>query len=213
MGMPEARIPAKEILVVHLSAWKMVTQSSLVWSASVLDVLWLITLESTLESPSIFPGSKLIWKVAVEAHLLHLDHHQQPLLLLQALDVEAHNGKVIISAMMKTTMLNAHLMVVTVVEMMSTHNIALLVNVLKVPPLPLPQALRVQEVVSLLNGLETTSATMETTMLNVASMAAIAAETMSIPNIVKNVNVLKHHQAPLLQPPQRNPLPVNSLIG
>merc|ERR1712111_322480 len=140
------------------SAWKMVTQSSLVWSASVLDVLWLITLESTLESPSIFPGSKLIWKVAVEAHLLHLDHPQQPLLLLQALDVEAHNGKVIISAMM------------------TTHNIALLVNVLKVPPLPLlpplllPQALRVQEVVSLLNGLETTSATMETTMLNVVLM-------------------------------------------
>merc|ERR1712045_1042888 len=121
--------------------------------------------------------------------------------------------------MMKTTMLNAHLMVVTVVEMMSTHNIALLVNVLKVQPLPLlpplllPQALRVQEVVSLLNGLETTSARMETTMLDVTSMAAIAAETMSIPNIVKNVNVLKHHQAPLLQPPQRNPLPVNSPNG
>jgi len=180
--------------VVHLSAWKMVNQSSLVWSASVLDVLWLITLESTLESPSIFPGSEPIWKVAVEAHLLHLDHPQQPLLLLQALDVEAHNGKVIISAMMKTTMLNAHLMVVTVVEMMSTHNIALLVNVLKVPPLPLlpplllPQALRVQEVVSLLNGLETTSATMETTMLNVVLTAVIVVVMMSTKPIVALVN-------------------------
>merc|ERR1711993_18554 len=125
------------------------------------------------------------WKVVVEVHLLHLDHPQQPLLLLQALDVEAHNDKVIISAMMKTTMLNAHLMGVTVVEMMSTHNIALLVNVLKVPPLPLlpplllPQALRVQEVVSLLNGLETISAMMEITMLNVALMAVIVVVMMS----------------------------------
>merc|ERR1712113_178455 len=130
--------------------------------------------ESTLESPSIFPGSKLTWKVAVEAHLLHLDHPQQPPLLLQALDVEAHNGKVIISAMMKTTMLNAHLMVVTVVEMMSTHNIALLVNVLKVPPLPLlpqlllPQALRLLEPNDANSkiGLATISVMMETTMLD-----------------------------------------------
>jgi len=57
------------------------------------------------------------------------------------------------------------------------------------------------------------SAMMATTMLDVTSMVAIAAETMSIPNIVKNVNVLKHHQAPLLQPPLRNPLLANTLNG
>ena len=34
--------------------------------------------------------------------------------------------------------------------------------------------IRVQEVVSLLNGLETTSATMETTMLNVVLMAVMS---------------------------------------
>ena len=48
--------------------------------------------------------------------------------------------------------------------------------------------IRVQEVVSLLNGLETTSATMETTMLNVVLMAVIVVVMMSTKPIVTLVN-------------------------
>ena len=48
--------------------------------------------------------------------------------------------------------------------------------------------IRVQEVVSLLNGLETTSATMETTMLNVVLMAVIVVVMMSTKLIVTLVN-------------------------
>ena len=48
--------------------------------------------------------------------------------------------------------------------------------------------IRVQEVVSLLNGLETTSATMETTMLNVVLMAVIVVVMMSTKPIVTPVN-------------------------
>jgi len=198
---PVARIHAKETLAVHLYAWKAITLSSLVWSALVLDVLLLVSLESMLEYLNILTGSRLIWKMAVEAHLhpQPLDH-PQPLLLPQALDAEAQIGLVIISAMTKTTMLTATLMVVTAVEMMSTHNIAVLVNVLKVPLLPLPlllqQPLRVQstEHVKFLNGLGTISATMETTMLNVVLMVVIVAVMMSTHNIALLVNVLKNPQ-------------------
>lgn len=48
--------------------------------------------------------------------------------------------------------------------------------------------IRVQEVVSLLNGLETTSATMETTMLNVVLTAVIVVVMMSTKPIVALVN-------------------------
>ena len=51
--------------------------------------------------------------------------------------------------------------------------------------------IRVQEVVSLLNGLETISAMMEITMLNVALMAVIVVVMMSTKLIVTLVNVLK----------------------
>merc|ERR1711988_1616204 len=114
-----------------------------------------------------------IWKVAVEAHLLHLDHPQQPLLLLQALDVEAHNGKVIISAMMKTTMLNVHLMVVTVVETMSTQPIAASVNAWKY--------------VEIHNGKVTISVMMKTTMLGATSMVVIVVVKLSTSLIAPNV--------------------------
>ena len=45
--------------------------------------------------------------------------------------------------------------------------------------------------VALNNGLETTSAMMETTMLNVTLMVEIVVVMMSIPNIAQLVNVLK----------------------
>merc|ERR1711953_962089 len=106
-----------------------------------------------------------------------------PLLLPQALDAEAQIGLVIIFAMMKTTMLNATLMVVIAVEMMSTHNIALLVNVLKVPLLPLlplllPQAPDAEAQI----GLVIIFAMMKTTMLNATLMVVTAVVMMSTHN-------------------------------
>jgi len=100
-----------------------------------------------------------------------------PLLLPQALDAEAQVGLVIIFAMMKTTMLNATLMVVTAVEMMSTHNIALLVNVLKNP----------QKVVETHNGKVTTSVMMKTTMLDATLMGVTVVVKMSILPIAPTV--------------------------
>merc|ERR1712141_637688 len=103
------------------------------------------------------------WKVPPLPHPVHLDQllllHPpllDQLLLLPQLDVEAQIGLVIIFAMMKTTMLNATLMVVIAVEMMSTHNIVLLVNVLRNP----------QKAVETHNGKVTTSVMMKTTMLD-----------------------------------------------
>jgi len=202
--MPVARIHAKEILAVHLSAWKAITLSSLVWSALVLDVLLLVSLESMLEYLNILTGSRLIWKMAVEAHLhpQPLDpqplDHPQPLLLPQALDAEAQIGLVIISAMTKTTMLTATLMVVTAVEMMSTHNIAVLVNVLKVPLLPLPlllqQPLRLlpPEVANSKIGLVTISVMMETTMPNATLMVVTVVVLMSTQLSAAFANAMKY---------------------
>merc|ERR550532_2862561 len=130
--------------------------------------------------------------MAVEAHLhpQPLDH-PQPLLPPQA-DAETQIGLVIISAMTKTTMLTATLMVVTAVEKMSTHNIAVLVNVLKVPLLPLPlllqQPLRSpHKVVETHNGKVTTSVMMKTTMLDATLMGVTVVVKMSILPIAPTV--------------------------
>jgi len=109
---------------------------------------------------------------------------QQPLRVLELAAALKH-GLETTSVMIKTTMLNANLMVVTVVEKMSIPNIAQLVNVLKE-----------ERSVNFPIGKEMVGVMMETTMLDVLGMVVIAAEMMSKPNIVKNVNVLI---LPLLQ--------------
>merc|ERR1712026_577480 len=166
-----------EILVVHLSAWKVETLSSLVLSALELDVLWLITLEFTLELPSIFPGSEPTWKVVMETHLHHQpkDPPKDPLKLL---DLVLIIGLVTTSVMTKTTMLLANLMEVIAVETMLTPNTALLANVWKQPLLP-PPLLRNQPmvVVKSLNGKEMVGVMMETTMLVAALMVETAVGT------------------------------------
>ena len=117
-------------------------------------------------------------------HVLELHHlHLQPHLLqaLQVLDVDLLNGRVIITVMMKTTMQIVNMMVEIAVEIMSTPNTALHVNVwipmnnlLKLPlklllkpllKLPLKPPLNLHKMlVDLLNGLVIIIVMMKTTM-------------------------------------------------
>jgi len=120
--MQEARIPVKVTLVDHWFVRKMVLLSSLVLSVGVLVVLHPTILESMDVSLLSWISSMPTWKVPPLLHPVHLDQllllHPpllDQLLLLPQLDVEAQIGLVIIFAMMKTTMLNATLMVVIAV--------------------------------------------------------------------------------------------------
>merc|ERR1712183_1066666 len=131
-----------------------------------------------------------------ELHHLHLQPHLlHPHLLqaLQVLDVDLLNGRVIITVMMKTTMQIVNMMVEIVVEIMSTPNTALHVNVwipmnnllklLLKPPLNLHKML-----VDLLNGRVIITVMMKTTMKHVAGMVEIVVVIL-MTNIAPNVNV------------------------
>merc|ERR1739844_780656 len=99
-------------------------------------------------------------------------------------------GLVMIIVMMKTTMLNAGLMVEIVVEMMSIHSIVKLVNVLNFQKQL--KALMMDLIVHFLTGLETIIVMMKTTLLNVDLMEEIVVimKMMAGTTGVKNVNVL-----------------------
>merc|ERR1711953_915736 len=93
--------------------------------------------------------------------------------LLEPEDANSKIGLATISAMMATTMLDATLMVVTVVVMMSTWAIAASVNALKY--------------VEIHNGKVTISVMMKTTMLDATSMAVIVVVKLSTSLIAPNV--------------------------
>merc|ERR1712020_760369 len=86
-------------------------------------------------------------------------------------NVEVHNGKETITAMMTTTMQDVNGMVVIVVAMMSKHNTAQLANVLTLQTNALVHAV-------VLNGKETIIAMMTTTIVDVTSMVVIAVAVM-----------------------------------
>jgi len=98
-----------------------------------MDVLLPTILEYTLESPLPCPGFRIVWDLVVVLHHPHLQHplHLHPhLQVLQVLDVDLLNGKEMDTAMTKTTMMVAIMMVEIVAVMMSTPNTVLPVNVL-----------------------------------------------------------------------------------
>merc|ERR1712183_813070 len=105
----------------------------LVLSVGAMDVRLPTTQEYTLESHLPCPGFRIVWDLVVVLHHPHLQHplHLHPhLQVLQVLDVDHLNGKEMDTAMMKTTMMFAIMMVEIVAVMMSTHNTVLPVNVL-----------------------------------------------------------------------------------
>merc|ERR1711894_360213 len=172
---------AKEIQVVHLFVTTMVMLLLLVLSVGAMDVLLPTILEYMPEPHLPFPGFRIVWDHVPELPHPHLLHHLPPHphpLVLQVMDVETLHGKVTIIAMTKTTMQIVNMMVEIAVEMMSTPNTALHVNVWipmnNLLKLPLNLPLNLQKMlVDLLNGLVIVTVMMKITMKNVAGMVEI----------------------------------------
>merc|ERR1719151_535873 len=124
---------AKEIQVVHLFVTTMVMLLLLVLSVGAMDVLLPTILESTPEPHLPCPGFRIVWDHVLELPHPHLPHHLPllpPLPVLQVTIVDLLNGKEMTTAMTKTTMTVAIMMVEIVAVTMSTPNTVLPVNVL-----------------------------------------------------------------------------------
>jgi hypothetical protein len=98
-----------------------------------MDVLLPTILEYMPEPHLPCPGFRIVWDHVLELPLLPLHHHLPllpPLPVLQVMIVDLLNGKEMIIATMKTTMMVAIMMVEIVAVTMSTPNTVLPVNVL-----------------------------------------------------------------------------------
>jgi hypothetical protein len=98
-----------------------------------MDVLLPTILEYMPEPHLLCPGFRIVWDHVLELPHPHLPHHLPllpPLQVLQVMIVDLLNGKEMIIATTKTTMMVAIMMVEIVAVTMSTPNTVLPVNVL-----------------------------------------------------------------------------------